>query len=73
MTIWQHHKAIFDYVMIEAGCSDNPGVLIKGVQISGGPPYIHITRKYTTLWSKPDQVHAQTWNSYMHLTLVTWS
>jgi len=30
---------IFDYVMIEAGCSDNLGVRIKGVQISEGPLY----------------------------------
>jgi len=36
--IWQHHKAIFDYVMIDAGCSaDN--LRIKGVQISEGPLY----------------------------------
>ena len=35
--IWQHHKTIFDYVMIEAGCSDNPGGHIKGVWISEGP------------------------------------
>jgi len=40
--IWQHHKAIFDYVMIEAGCLDNPGVCIKGVLISEGPLYYHV-------------------------------
>ena len=43
MTIWQHHKAIFDYVMIEAGCSDNPGVCIKGVRMSEGPLYSYLT------------------------------
>ena len=31
--------AIFNYVMIEARCSDNPGVHIKGVRISEGALY----------------------------------
>jgi len=30
----QRKDAIFDYVMIEAGCLDNPGVRMKGVRIS---------------------------------------
>ena len=35
----QKNDAIFDYAMIEAGCSDNPGVRIKEVRISEGPLY----------------------------------
>ena len=40
----QKNDAIFHYVMIEAGCLDNPGVRIKGGRISDGPlyvPFIH--------------------------------
>jgi len=35
----QRKDAIFDYVTIEAGCLDNPGVRMKGVPISEGPLY----------------------------------
>ena len=34
------NDATFYYVMIEAGCSDNPGIHIKGVRISEGPLYL---------------------------------
>ena len=33
------NHAIFYYVMIEVGCSDNPGVHIKGVRISEGATF----------------------------------
>ena len=40
MTIYgSTQKVIFDYKIIEAGCSDNPGVRIKGVWISEGLLY----------------------------------
>ena len=37
----QKNDAIFHYVMIEAGCSDNLDVHIKGGQINEGPLYVH--------------------------------
>ena len=41
MTIYGNtQKVIFDYAIIEAGCSDNPGVRIKGVWTSDGLLYI---------------------------------
>ena len=48
MTIYgsiQKNDAIFHYVMIEAGCLDNPGVRIKGGRISEGPLYIQLVYK----------------------------
>jgi len=42
MTIYGNttkERCNFNYVMIEAGCSDNQDVCIKGVWISKGPLY----------------------------------
>ena len=36
----KNNDVIFDYAIIEAGGSDNPGVRIKGVRISDGPLYL---------------------------------
>ena len=48
MTIYgsiQTNDATFHYVMIKAGCSDNPGVHIKEGQISEGPLYLFVVIK----------------------------
>ena len=50
----KRNDVIFDYTIIEAGCSDNPGVRIEGVQISEGLMYLqkvgcHCRRAYIEL------------------------
>ena len=42
MATAKQNDVIFNYIMIEAGCSDNPGVCIREVQISEGPLYLII-------------------------------
>ena len=39
MVTTKQNDVIFNYITIESGCSDNPDVHIKEVQISEGPLY----------------------------------
>ena len=44
MTTTKQNDVIFNYIIIESGCSDNPGVHIKEVQMSEGPMYLFVEK-----------------------------
>ena len=44
MATAKQNDVIFNYIMIESGCSDNPGIHIKEAQMSEGPMYLFVEK-----------------------------